>query len=213
MIPGRWFVTPHAVRRYRQRVRPDASRGQALAELALWSEIAERRGSAEWIAEGPLRLRLVVGRGEGPRPALLTVTTERTRPTWIALREDVAREFEAIQIADPWGEVERLAPVALAERRAQYAVERRERTAERERMLARARERARERRATELHRETLRRAHQAERAARVAGRTCPECGGTVTARKGRGPTPVYCSDRCNRRVASRNWWRRRKAAR
>lgn len=49
---------------------------------------------------------------------------------------------------------------------------------------------------------------QAVRAQRIAGRTCPECGEPVTRNSGIGVTPKYCSTRCSRRVASRNWWRR-----
>lgn len=198
---GGWYITPHALRRYRERVRPDATRAEALHELVLWSEVAPEGGSVSW----PREVRFVVGQGEGDMPALVTVTAPG-RPTWIALHEDVEREFAGLVVAPPWTYSAMLRWEAV--RRATYAHERQEMTAEYARTLARARQRGAERRARigEHLAAAERERHARERARRVAGRVCPECGSPVPAGT-RGPTPVYCSRQCSHRVASRRWWR------
>lgn len=62
---GRWFITPHAVTRYRERIRPKASYAQALGELIAMSASAHRvkvreDGAEEWRGGKPLRLRFRV---------------------------------------------------------------------------------------------------------------------------------------------------------
>lgn len=76
-MTGRWFITPHAVQRYRQRVR-ECSYEEALAVLVDWSErahyVKQRNDGAElWRGPKPLRLRLVVGKREDGAPQLVTV--------------------------------------------------------------------------------------------------------------------------------------------
>lgn len=77
MIPGRWFITPHAVRQYIRRVRHHLNYEQALAELIWHSQTAhyvkETHGSQLWRTGKPMRLRLIVGVGIGEFPALVTV--------------------------------------------------------------------------------------------------------------------------------------------
>lgn len=78
---GRWFITPHAVRRYIERcpgARP-LTYEQALARLIRESEKAHmvkaRRNPGEelWRGGKPHRLRFVVARGNGGMPQLVTV--------------------------------------------------------------------------------------------------------------------------------------------
>lgn len=76
---GRWFVTPHAVQRYRERVDPSVSYEQALGALVHLSErahfVKRREDGVEcWRvgrADGHLRLR-VQPQADG-LPQLLTV--------------------------------------------------------------------------------------------------------------------------------------------
>lgn len=75
---GRFFATPHAVRRFRDRIRPhlsyDQARRQLLRIAATAHPVKERRdGNWLWRAAKPTRLRLVIGAGEGPLPAIVTV--------------------------------------------------------------------------------------------------------------------------------------------
>ena len=77
---GRFFVTPHAVRQYQRRVRPELGYEDARAELIAISERARyvrpaRDGCEVWRTPRPERLRLIVGPGKGPLPALITVET------------------------------------------------------------------------------------------------------------------------------------------
>lgn len=77
-VRGPLFVTPHAVRRFRERVRPELTYEQARDELVRLSRTAHRvrptRDGAElWRTGPPERLRLIVGPGTGPLPALITV--------------------------------------------------------------------------------------------------------------------------------------------
>jgi len=75
---GRWFITPHAVARYIERVDPRASYEVALARLIAESETATRvkeiePGVALYRGRKPRRLRYRVAEtGEG-LPQLLTV--------------------------------------------------------------------------------------------------------------------------------------------
>ncbi len=64
LIPGRWFVTPHALRRYRE-IYPDLSDSAALAALIALSERAHfvkrlASGAEAWRGPKPDRLRCVV---------------------------------------------------------------------------------------------------------------------------------------------------------
>jgi hypothetical protein len=80
---GPFFVTPHAIERYRTRIRPRdrLTYREALEALTALSERAHKlmdrdNGTELWRTGRPERLRLVVGPGEwGPegKPALLTV--------------------------------------------------------------------------------------------------------------------------------------------
>lgn len=77
MITGPWFITPHAVRRYIERVEPGATYEQALARLVEWSRVARPN---KWIGNilqfrgpRPLRCRLRVAFGNAGAPQLLTV--------------------------------------------------------------------------------------------------------------------------------------------
>lgn len=77
-IPGKWFVTPHAVRRYQSRV-GETSYEHALAALIRLSYSAHRvrplrDGCALYRSGRPLRLRFVVSeKTTGGLPQLLTV--------------------------------------------------------------------------------------------------------------------------------------------
>ena len=75
---GRFFITPHAVQRYRERAARSISYETALAELIQQSECAHRvkpmRDGAElWRGPKPLRLRMIVMPQKAGLPQLLTV--------------------------------------------------------------------------------------------------------------------------------------------
>ena len=76
-VRGAWFITPHAVRRYIERIAPHLSYGQALAELISESERAHFVRADEtceqWRGAKPRRLRFRVARGEAGLPQLVTV--------------------------------------------------------------------------------------------------------------------------------------------
>jgi hypothetical protein len=81
MIPGRWFITPHAVRRYIMRVRPGLTYEQGLGELIQLSERAHYVKNLDnkaqlWRAGKPIRLRFVVIPSTRGLSALVTVLTE-----------------------------------------------------------------------------------------------------------------------------------------
>lgn len=222
-VAGKWFVTPHAIARYRQRHRPDISDRQALFELTLWSEVAQqtgrlRSGEYEWHAEHPIKIRFVVSHSPHPNgdlPQLVTVLPGK-RPTWIDLPSDIEREFASLQLPAPWSDTADQALMLrwLAERRAQYAAERRDDTATYRSILARANNRSRKRwqeRGSELAAQERER-HRQHRAEMVALRECKKCGGPVTPRKGRGPTPVFCSVQCSHKAAGLAYYYRNKKA-
>lgn len=80
-LSGRWFITPHAVRRYIERC-PGARRltyeqafGQLISESELAHLVKARRNPGEelWRGGKPHRLRFVVARGNGGLPQLVTV--------------------------------------------------------------------------------------------------------------------------------------------
>jgi hypothetical protein len=84
MTAGRWFITPHAVRRYIERVDRRATYEQALAELVRFSEVAHPVKEIDpgvWLYRSgkPKRLRFKVAvaprRADGSPglPQLLTV--------------------------------------------------------------------------------------------------------------------------------------------
>jgi len=83
MIRGSVFIGPHAVRRYVERCRPglsyDAAREELLAAIADAHPI-KSSGDCVVLRTGRAfgRIRLVVGPGRGPFPALLTVLSART---------------------------------------------------------------------------------------------------------------------------------------
>ena len=73
---GRWFVTPHAVRRYQERVER-CSYDTALSALIRHSESAHRvkpwKGATLYRSGKPQRLRFIVREGGPDLPVLLTV--------------------------------------------------------------------------------------------------------------------------------------------
>lgn len=75
---GRWFITPHAVTRFRERTAWDGNYVSARKELEKESQDAHfvkslDSGAELWRGPKPRRLRFLVGPGEGGLPALLTV--------------------------------------------------------------------------------------------------------------------------------------------
>ena len=80
---GRWFVTPHAVARYRERIDRRVSYEEALDRLLAMSAAAHRTcvredGTEEWRvgrAHGKLRFRVQPSAQSGALPVLLSVLT------------------------------------------------------------------------------------------------------------------------------------------
>ena len=75
---GRWFITPHAVRRYVERCRPGLSYERALGELVEASEAAKlvreiEPGILLYVGPKPHRWRYRVATGGTGLPQLLTV--------------------------------------------------------------------------------------------------------------------------------------------
>lgn len=84
MISGEWFITPHAVRRYIERVDRFATYEQALEVLIGWSRVARPKkeiAPGVWLYRGPrpFRLRLRVSHNGGGAPQLLTVLKSKDR--------------------------------------------------------------------------------------------------------------------------------------
>ena len=78
MIAGKWFITPHAVRRYIERADRRCTYEQALAELVRLSESArpiKETSPGVWLYRTgkPLRLRLTVSTVGPGLPQLVTV--------------------------------------------------------------------------------------------------------------------------------------------
>ncbi|HEX6940905.1 MAG TPA: hypothetical protein VF158_15920 [Longimicrobiales bacterium] len=80
MIAGRFFVTPHAVERFRQRIAPHLTYEQALGAIirGLDATDSERRpaqsGTRYYIrVRRPYAFRALIVPGEGPLPAVATV--------------------------------------------------------------------------------------------------------------------------------------------
>lgn len=78
MIDGPWFITPHAVKRYIERVRPHLSYERALADLVAESKRAHAVKEIEpglWLWRGgkPRRLRFRVSTLGDGAPQLVTV--------------------------------------------------------------------------------------------------------------------------------------------
>lgn len=79
-VRSRFFATSHAVRQFVRRVRPDLSFVHARDELLRLAEGAHvvrpaRNGCVLMRTPAPERLRLIVGPGQGPLPAIVTVET------------------------------------------------------------------------------------------------------------------------------------------
>lgn len=79
-LPGRWWISPHAVRRYRERApgKRLLTYEQALAEIITESERAHfvrdnGDGTEQWRGAKPHRLRFRVARGNAGKPQLVTV--------------------------------------------------------------------------------------------------------------------------------------------
>jgi hypothetical protein len=75
---GNWFITPHAVERYRERVAPRMAYEMALWCLVQLSMQAHRvrdkaPGIEMWRGPKPERLRFLVATGNSGLPQLLTV--------------------------------------------------------------------------------------------------------------------------------------------
>ena len=77
-LPGRWFITPHAAKRYIERVRHGVSYEVALGELIRMSEAAhlvrnQASGLELWRGPKPQRLRFLVSNEGAGKPQLVTV--------------------------------------------------------------------------------------------------------------------------------------------
>ena len=78
MIAGRWFITPHAVRRYQRRGAAGTKQYKsALAELVRLSKQAHfvkeiKPGIELWRAGKPMRWRFIVSNRLPGRPQLIT---------------------------------------------------------------------------------------------------------------------------------------------
>lgn len=76
---GRWFVTPHALDRYREHVRSDSPGGALLRRLLTEAEKAHfvkalDNGPQLWRGPPPRRLRFIVSVcSDGTLPSLITV--------------------------------------------------------------------------------------------------------------------------------------------
>lgn len=82
---GKWFITPHAVRRYVERCRPGLFYELALGELVAASETAKLRrevepGVLEYVGPKPHRWRYRVATGGQGLPQLLTVLGRSLSP-------------------------------------------------------------------------------------------------------------------------------------
>jgi hypothetical protein len=83
MIEGDVFITPHAVRQYQTRTRAGRGMQFEAARAHLVEQVAKARaikptgrgGAVLFRGPKPERLRLVIGPGEGDKPALVTVLT------------------------------------------------------------------------------------------------------------------------------------------
>lgn len=80
MISGKWWISPHAVQRYIERIRPGISYERALGELVAMSEAAHPVKEIEpglWLWRGPKprRLRFRVSTSGAGAPQLVTVLT------------------------------------------------------------------------------------------------------------------------------------------
>lgn len=79
---GNWFVTPHAVHRYRERFAPGLDYDEALEILIMLSEnvryiktfdYGDRKGLELWRGPRPRKFRFWVGRSEEGYPQLVTI--------------------------------------------------------------------------------------------------------------------------------------------
>lgn len=80
MIAGRYFITPHAVERFRERIAPHLTYDQALGAIIRGLEETKSRpvpahsGGGHWIrVRRPFAFRALIVTGDGPLPAVATV--------------------------------------------------------------------------------------------------------------------------------------------
>ena len=78
MIAGKWFITPHAVKRYQRRCNGHSKYENALGELIRLSEQAhyvkdKHPGIELWRTGKPHRLRMIVSTRREGLPQLITV--------------------------------------------------------------------------------------------------------------------------------------------
>jgi hypothetical protein len=86
MIEGNFFVTPHAVNRYRDRARAgwrmtfEQAREHLIKQMQLAHPVKKTKwGAILFRGPKPERLRLIVGPGTGDRCSLVTVLTKSDR--------------------------------------------------------------------------------------------------------------------------------------
>ncbi|NLG85435.1 MAG: hypothetical protein GX493_12715 [Firmicutes bacterium] len=83
MIAGEFFITPHAVEQFRRRMAPWMSYEEALGTIIRELNTAgplrpTRNGKAYYVrTKGEWCFRAVIGPGEGPQPAVITVLRGR----------------------------------------------------------------------------------------------------------------------------------------
>lgn len=75
---GKWFISPHAVHRYIERLARSLTYEQALDDLVAYSETAHyvkdwKPGVELWKGPKPRRLRFLIGHREDGAPQLITV--------------------------------------------------------------------------------------------------------------------------------------------
>lgn len=222
---GRWFITPHAVERYIERHRPELGYARALGELVLWSEVATERCPTvnghfvECHSEFPAKLRFVVSyasacAGTEELPVLVTALPKSRRPRWVNLPLDVALEFRRLENQeDKWNaRFEQMLPRWLAERRVDYAMEKRANSIWYRTMLAKSRQWGKQRTAEDraLRATADRLYHTVRRNDEVSTRPpCPECGNPIALTKRMGRVRKFCSVQCTHRAAGRDWWYRK----
>jgi|WetSurMetagenome_2_1015567.scaffolds.fasta_scaffold721334_1 hypothetical protein len=84
---GRWFITPHAVHRYIENIRPGLDYDHALGELIRHSDTAHFVRATvvdgicieRWRAPKPTQIRFIVSHGPGAKPQLVTVLPSHDR--------------------------------------------------------------------------------------------------------------------------------------
>jgi hypothetical protein len=85
-VSGRFFVTPHAVARYQERVHRGISYERALGEILEAAErahyVKDYNGGQYWRGPKPMRLRLLVNNAIEGLPQIVTVlpASNNSRP-------------------------------------------------------------------------------------------------------------------------------------